>query len=68
MDPSSGKSSITCTFYGWTTIVMVALSIVPGPITLAVLWIDANSQVKPIRTAADDLETRATRGSAERTT
>jgi hypothetical protein len=47
--------------YHWTTIAMVALSILPGPISLGVLWFDAGWQVRPMREAADDLEKRATR-------
>jgi hypothetical protein len=49
----------------WTTIAMVALSILPGPISLAVLWFDASSQVKPLRQEADDLEKRATQSAGQ---
>jgi hypothetical protein len=44
----------------WTTIGMVALSILPGPISLAALWFDASSQVRPLRQEAEKLEKRAT--------
>ena len=43
----------------WTTIAMIALSILPGPISLAVLWFDASFHVKPLRQEADNLEKRA---------
>jgi hypothetical protein len=49
----------------WTAILMSALSVLPGPISLAVLWIDANRQMKPMRQTADDLETRATRSAIQ---
>jgi hypothetical protein len=49
----------------WTTIAMVVLSILPGPISLAVLWFDASSQVKPLRRKADDLEKRATQSAGQ---
>lgn len=45
--------------YEWTTVVMWALSLLPAPLTLAALWIDANRQVKPMKEEADDLEKRA---------
>jgi hypothetical protein len=45
--------------YEWTTIVMFALSLLPAPLTLGALWIDANRQVKPMKDEADDLEKRA---------
>jgi hypothetical protein len=44
----------------WTTIGMVALSILPGPISLAALWFDASSQVRPLCQEAEKLEKRAT--------
>jgi len=44
----------------WTTIGMVALSILPGPISLAALWFDASSQVRPLHQEAEKLEKRAT--------
>jgi hypothetical protein len=50
----------------WTTILMPVLSVLPGPISLAVLWIDANRQVKPMRATADELEERATRSVVRR--
>jgi hypothetical protein len=40
---------------------MPVLSVLPGPISLAVLWIDANRQVKSMRARPDELEERATR-------
>jgi hypothetical protein len=50
----------------WTTTAMVGLSILPGPISLAALWFDASSQVKPLRQEADDLEKRATQSASQR--
>jgi hypothetical protein len=50
----------------WTTILMPLLSVLPGPISLAVLWIDANRQVKPMRATADELEEQATRSVVRR--
>jgi hypothetical protein len=50
----------------WTAIMMSALSVLPGPLSLIVLWIDANRQVKPMRKTADELEMRATRSIAQR--
>jgi hypothetical protein len=50
----------------WMTILMPVLSVLPGPISLAVLWIDANRQVKPMRATADELEERATRSVVRR--
>jgi hypothetical protein len=44
---------------------MVALSIFPAPITLAALWFDASSQVRPLRQKADDLEKRATQSAGQ---
>lgn len=43
----------------WTTIAMSALSLLPAPITLVVLALNANERVKPMRRDADDLEKRA---------
>lgn len=45
--------------YEWQTVLMFALSLLPAPITLGVLWVDASRQVKPIKEQADDLERRA---------
>jgi hypothetical protein len=50
----------------WTTIVMSALSVLPGPLSLAVLWFDASRQVKPMWDTADELEERATRSVVQR--
>src|SRR5262245_21822083 len=50
----------------WTSIAMVLLSILPGPISLATLWCDANSQVKPLREKVDDLEKRAMQSASQR--
>jgi hypothetical protein len=50
----------------WTATAMSALSTLPGPVILAALWIDASRQLKPMRQAADELETRATRSTAQR--
>jgi uncharacterized membrane protein YesL len=38
---------------------MVALSVLPAPITLAVLWIDASGSARQIRVRAERLERRA---------
>jgi hypothetical protein len=47
----------------WTTIVMVALSILPAPVTLGVLWFDAHARAKPMKVEADKLERRASASS-----
>jgi hypothetical protein len=41
------------------TVVIVGLSILPAPITLAVLWFDASKSSKQIRDRAERLEQRA---------
>jgi hypothetical protein len=45
--------------YIWITVVISALSLLPAPFTLALLWRDAGRQVKPIKDEADNLEQRA---------
>jgi hypothetical protein len=50
----------------WTATVMTALSILPGPLTLGVLWIDANRKLKPMLREANSLEQRATRSMGSR--
>lgn len=45
--------------YEWTTVVIFALSLLPAPLTLGALWIDAGRQVKPMKDEADDIEKRA---------
>lgn len=50
----------------WTTIVMAAVSVLPGPISLAVLWFDASRQLKPMCQTAGELEERATRSIVRR--
>lgn len=42
----------------WTAVAMVAISILPAPVTLGVLWWDANNRVEPMMKEADDLEKR----------
>ena len=44
--------------YQWLTVLMCMLSLLPAPITLAVLWVSANKQVMPIKNRADNLESR----------
>jgi hypothetical protein len=44
------------------TILFVFFSIFPAPITLGVLWFDADRQVKPMKQEADALEERALAG------
>jgi hypothetical protein len=48
---------------GWETISLffVGLSLLPAPVSLAVLWFDADRQVKPLRDEVDALERRAQR-------
>jgi hypothetical protein len=38
---------------------MIALSILPAPLTLCTLWVDANRQLKRMKGEADELEKRA---------
>jgi len=42
--------------YEWTTVLMFVFSLLPAPLTLGALWIDANRQVKPMKDEADSLE------------
>jgi hypothetical protein len=44
------------------TIVIVALSVLPAPLTLGALWVDAAREIRPIVAQANDLERRALRG------
>lgn len=44
------------------TIAIVALSVLPAPLTLAALWRDAAREICPIKEQADELESRALRG------
>jgi hypothetical protein len=46
----------------WTTVFMTGLSLLPAPITLGVLWVEASYRVKPMKTEADALEERALAG------
>jgi hypothetical protein len=48
----------------WVAIILVVFSILPAPITLLSLWIDASRQVKPLKKRADDLEKRAQQSSS----
>lgn len=43
------------------SIFVVALSVLPAPLTLATLWIDANTEVRPIKERADKIESRVFR-------
>jgi hypothetical protein len=40
----------------WTTIFIVFLSLFPAPLTLGVLWFDANHELEPMKAEADRLE------------
>ena len=42
----------------WIVVLLAALSLLPAPATLGALWIDANRQVRPMKSEADDLERR----------
>jgi len=42
----------------WLSIVFWALSVLPAPVTLVALWVDAANAIRPIRNRADDLEAR----------
>jgi hypothetical protein len=44
------------------TIFIVALSVLPAPLTLTALWRDAAREILPIKKQADELESRALRG------
>ncbi|SRR5258708_183053 len=48
--------------YEWLTILMFALSLLPAPVTLGALWVDASRQVRPMKDHADELENRALSG------
>lgn len=52
--------------WGWTTIAMCAFSVLPGPMSLVMLWFNASRQVKPMCKTADELEERATRSVVQR--
>jgi hypothetical protein len=43
----------------WTSVLFAALSILPAPITLTALWMDASRFVKQMKRRADSLESRA---------
>jgi hypothetical protein len=43
------------------TIFIVAFSVLPAPVTLGALWLDAARAIRPIEAQADDLERRALR-------
>jgi hypothetical protein len=43
------------------TIFIVALSVLPAPVTLCALWRDAAMEIRPIKEQADELESRALR-------
>lgn len=42
----------------WVAVVFSALSVLPAPVTLIALWLDASKAIRPIKNKADDLETR----------
>jgi hypothetical protein len=41
------------------TVFLVCLSLLPAPVSLCVLWFDANRQLKPLKQDADALEKMA---------
>lgn len=41
------------------SVLIVALSLLPAPVSLGVLWFDADRQIKPLKREADALEARA---------
>jgi hypothetical protein len=41
------------------TVFLVGLSLLPAPVSLCVLWFDADRQLKPMKQEADALEKRA---------
>jgi hypothetical protein len=41
------------------SILLVVVSVIPAPVTLAALWIDASRQLRPLKARADALERRA---------
>lgn len=45
--------------FTWTTVLIVFFSLFPAPLSLGVLWFDATRQLKPMKSAADDLEMSA---------
>jgi hypothetical protein len=49
--------------YEWLTGLIVMLSLLPAPITLAALSVDANRQLNPMKEQADNLESRCIGGS-----
>jgi hypothetical protein len=54
-------------YYVWSLVAIWSLSLLPGPLSLARLWLEANRQVKPLRDDADDLEQRALRAAGQPT-
>lgn len=46
------------------TVLFVVLSLFPAPVSLGVLWFDADRQIKPLKREADALERRATQGAS----
>lgn len=45
--------------YDWFPIAAIALAILPAPIILGSLWLDAWRRLKPIKQSADNIERRA---------
>jgi hypothetical protein len=46
-------------WWDWVAVLMVAISILPAPVTLGALWFDAEQRMKPMKAEADSLERRA---------
>jgi hypothetical protein len=45
--------------WDWVTVILVAISVLPAPITLGALWFDAGRLMRPMKAEADALEKRA---------
>lgn len=45
--------------YEWFPVVAMSLSLLPAPLMLGALWLDARQRVAPLKKIADDIETRA---------
>jgi hypothetical protein len=45
--------------YEWFAVLAIALSFLPAPLMLGVLWWDARQRIGPLKEAANDLEARA---------
>jgi len=45
--------------FAWFAVLAIALSFLPAPLMLGVLWWDARERIAPLKKAANDLEARA---------